>query len=223
MPSVVAAKAASIAAPAAKRAAQSDLTPIIIGVGLLLLLKGFGRLGDLIQKPLDVAGDLAEGTGDFFKGAFGGAEASRSPVETARTPEFPGVIFPLTRPGDPGPMVVLGTPLTFDPDSPTSVSVEIVDGKPVLTVVNARPAVPLAQYAFIGPEPSLAQQVGASLIHDPISGLYYDPILDIGGVTIIPSVRDQVSGFLDTPILGFRGSGVGPSLGDIGGFIKGVF
>lgn len=192
-------KAGSLAAPVAKKAAGSDWTPVILGLGALLVLRAVGQLGDVLRLP----GDLAKGTGDFLTGAFTGADRPETPIETARTAEQPNILFQLTPPQDLAPTRVLGTPATFDPDAVTSVVVDMVDGEPVLTVTNANPAVPLPAFTIFGPDPSLAQKVGATLIFDPITGLYTDPLLDIRGVTIIPSVQDTISG--------------------IGGFFKRIF
>ncbi len=220
MPSAAAvAKAASLAAPVAKRAAQSDWTPVVVGVGLLLLLRGIGDLGKLFSKPAELAGDLAEGTGDFFQGAFTGATRTETPITTARTAEQPNTLFVLTAPTNDAPTFVLGTPSSFDPNAPTSVVVDIVDGEPVLTVTNPNPAVPLPLFTVFGPDVSLAQRVGAAVLFDPITGLYTDPLLDIGDTVIIPSVES----FIDTPIIGFRDTGIGPSLADVGNFFKGLF
>jgi len=224
MPSAAAlAKAASVAAPVARRAAQSEWTPVIVGVGLLLLLRGIGDLGRLFNAPVELAAELAQGTGDFFEGAFTGATRTEIPINTARVAELPDTLFILSAPTNDAPTFVLGTPSSFDPNAPTSVVVDMVDGEPVLTVTNPSAAVPLPAFTAFGPDVSLAQEVGAAVFFDPLTGFFEDPILDLGGTIIIPSIEDTAAGFIDTPIIGFRGEGIGPSLGDVGSFFRRLF
>jgi hypothetical protein len=179
---------------AAAPAAASSALPVLVGLGALILLP---TLIKGIKFGVGIPGDIAEGTGDFFSGVFGGAAVEEDPITTARTAELPDVLIqlvpPLNRDPD-APLAVFGTPATYDPTEVTSVIVQYDEsGAPMLFIDNASPAVPIPDF-FQVTYPSLAQEVGAALIYDPITGLYTDPLLDIGGFTL-PSAQDVVGGF----------------------------
>lgn len=194
---MVAVAAAAAAAPVAKKAAASPLTPVVLGLGALLLFKGLGELKDAFDFAVDLPGDLAEGTGDFFTGVFTGASREEEIVTIARTPEFPDRIFQLTSPaereaGD--PTRVLGTFETFDRNAVTSVSVEMIEGEPILTVINQNPAVPTADFVVFGPDVPLAQRIGAAVAFDPVQDLFTEPFFgSFGG----PSAQDAASAIGD--------------------------
>jgi len=181
MPSKSDVSKAAAAAPAAASATGAVLPFVVGGIALLLAFRYLPSVGDVVGAAGRAA---AEGTGDFFKGVFTGAERTETDITTARVMGLPDEVYTLT------PGTTLGDWVTYEPDAATRYVVEYDEsGLPVVTVENPSPTLPPPRF-YTFDEAPLAQRVGAA-VADPFTDLYTDPFFgsQIGG----PSIQDAVN------------------------------
>ena len=141
---------------------------LALGLGVYLLVgKVLPTVGDLAIRGGE---ELAEGTGDFFKGVFGGASQEETTVPRIRTSDDPGIVYQLPdanlssqRVGS-EPVVVLASPQPDYSDfleSPIAFyTVDFDDIGPVVTVTDPHPAI-AGPVVYQTAEPSAATELGA--------------------------------------------------------------
>ena len=173
--------AKTAAAGAAASAAPSVLPFVVGGVALLVLWKALPKIGDVaLDAAAAAAGAAAEGTGDFFKGIFTGAERTETPITTAIVGD---TVYRLT------PGTTLGTFDTWDPNLTTKYTVQYDEGGlPTVRIDNPSAMLPPPTFSFFEDAP-LAQRVGADVA----------PYLQIpGGVGPLGDVVDAVTDAVST-------------------------
>jgi hypothetical protein len=130
-----------------------------VGLAIYVVAGQLPKLGDLAG---DAGEALAEGTGDFFEGVFGGAEQTETPVETIRTADDPDTLYasPEAMGSDPVFVPVAPAPNYDYMESPYAFyTVDYVQGEPVITVENPS-LVPGPSFYEIE-APSTSREVGA--------------------------------------------------------------
>jgi hypothetical protein len=151
---------------------------LALGLGVYVLVSTvLPTVGDLAIRG---GKELAEGTGDFFKGVFGGAEQAETTVPRIRSADDLGTIYQL--PAANLSSKRLGSEPVFVPVSPSPsysdyvespiafYTVDVDDFGPVVTVTDPSASIP-GPRVYVTEEPSAAQELGATVSPYIIGGI----------------------------------------------------